>query len=116
MFLFLAYFMSHQPQVVKESTCHVGNLGSIRGWEDPLEEDMATHSSILAWRSPMDKGAWRAAVCGVVKSRTRLIYQTQHSPGKVHGGILSDQAAFDEKKPRPTLSLGKWNKRRGWPF
>ena len=25
--------------------------------EDPLEEDMATHSSILAWRTPMDKGA-----------------------------------------------------------
>ena len=27
------------------------------GWED-LEEDMATHSSILAWRIPMDRGAW----------------------------------------------------------
>ena len=32
----------------KESTCNAGNLGSILGWEDPLEEDMATHSSILA--------------------------------------------------------------------
>ena len=28
------------------------------GWEDPLEESMATHSSILAWRLPMDRGAW----------------------------------------------------------
>ena len=28
------------------------------GWEDPLEESMATHSSILAWRIPMDRGAW----------------------------------------------------------
>ena len=28
------------------------------GWEDPLEEGMATHSSILAWRIPMDGGAW----------------------------------------------------------
>ena len=28
------------------------------GWEDPLEEGMATHSSILAWRTPMDRGAW----------------------------------------------------------
>ena len=27
------------------------------GWEDPLEEGMATHSSTLAWRIPMDKGA-----------------------------------------------------------
>ena len=28
------------------------------GWEDPLEEGMETHSSILAWRIPMDRGAW----------------------------------------------------------
>ena len=42
------------------------------GWEDPLEEGMATHSSILAWRIPMDRGAWLAAVHGVAKSQTRL--------------------------------------------
>ena len=30
------------------------------GWEDPLERGMATHSSILAWRSPMHRGAWQA--------------------------------------------------------
>ena len=29
-------------------------------WEDPLEEGMATHSSVLAWRIPMDRGAWWA--------------------------------------------------------
>ena len=34
----------------KETTCNVGDLGLILGWEDPLEEGMATHSSILAWR------------------------------------------------------------------
>ena len=39
-------------------------------WEDPLEEGMATHSSILAWRIPMDKGAWWAAVYGVTKLDT----------------------------------------------
>ena len=33
---------------------------------------MATHSSILAWRIPVGRGAWRAAVHGVAKSRTRL--------------------------------------------
>ena len=38
------------------------------GWEDPLEEGMAAHTSILAWRIPMDKGAWRATVHGVAKS------------------------------------------------
>ena len=35
------------------------------GWEDPLEEGMATYSSILAWRILMDRGAWWAAVHGV---------------------------------------------------
>ena len=40
------------------------------GWEDPLEEGMATHSSILAWRIPMDKGTWWATVHGVSKSQT----------------------------------------------
>ena len=38
------------------------------GWEDPLEEGMATHSSILAWRIPTDKGTWEATVHGVAKS------------------------------------------------
>ena len=28
------------------------------GWEEPLEKEMATHSSILAWRMPMDRGVW----------------------------------------------------------
>ena len=36
----------------KESACNAGDLGSIPGWEDPLEKGMATHSSILAWRIP----------------------------------------------------------------
>ena len=39
-------------------------------WEDPLEEGMESHSSLLAWRIPVDKEAWRAAVHGVAKSRT----------------------------------------------
>ena len=42
------------------------------GWEDPLEKGMATHSSILAWRIPMDRGAWWATVLGVTESRTQL--------------------------------------------
>ena len=40
------------------------------GWKDPLEEGMATHSSILAWRIVMDRGAWRATVHEVMKSQT----------------------------------------------
>ena len=42
------------------------------GWEDALEEGMATHSSTLAWRIPMETGAWWATVNGFTKSRTRL--------------------------------------------
>ena len=42
------------------------------GWEEPPEEGMATHSSILAWRIPKDRGAPRATVHGVAKSQTQL--------------------------------------------
>ena len=41
-------------------------------WEEPLEEGMVTHSSILAWRIPMDRGAWWATVHGVAKRQTQL--------------------------------------------
>ena len=40
------------------------------GWKDSLEEDMATHSIILAWRIPIDRGAWQATVHGDTKSDT----------------------------------------------
>ena len=40
------------------------------GQEDPLEREMATHFSILAWKNPMDRGAWQAIVHGVAKSQT----------------------------------------------
>ena len=48
------------------------------GWEDPLEEGMVTDSSILAWRIPMGRGAWRATVHGITKSRTRPSDSAQH--------------------------------------
>ena len=49
------------------------------GQEDSLEEGVAILSSILAWRIPMDRGAWRATVHGVTKSQTRLSNQAWHS-------------------------------------
>ena len=42
------------------------------GWADPLEEGMATHSSILAWRIPWTEEPERATVHWVTKSQTRL--------------------------------------------
>ena len=56
------------------------------GWEDPLEEGMATHSRILAWRIPMDRGARWVTVHGVAKSDTTelcLIAKWLHSSHKV---------------------------------
>ena len=47
-------------------------------WEDTLEEVMITYSSILAWRIPMDRGAWWATVHGVSTSQTRLSDKAQH--------------------------------------
>ena len=42
------------------------------GQEDPLEKGMATNSSMLALENSVDRGAWRATVYGITKSRTRL--------------------------------------------
>ena len=38
------------------------------GWEDPLEKGMATYSCFLAWRIPVDRGAWWATTHGVAES------------------------------------------------
>ena len=59
----MAQTVKNLPEVQETS---VGSLG----WEDPLEKGMATHSNILAWRIPMDQGAWQATVHGVSKSQT----------------------------------------------
>ena len=37
------------------------------GWENLLEEGMAMHSSVLAWRIPMDRGAWQATIHRVTR-------------------------------------------------
>ena len=42
------------------------------GQEDPLEEKMATHSSVFAWKSPWTEEPGRSTVHGVAESRTRL--------------------------------------------
>ena len=54
------------PPAMRETW--VGSLG----WEDPLEDGKTIHSSILAWRIPMDRGDWWAIVHGVAKSWTQL--------------------------------------------
>ena len=50
------------------------------GWEDPLQEGMATHSSILTWKIPMDTGTWQATVHEVTTSQTQLNdYQSKYN-------------------------------------
>ena len=59
---------------------------------EPALKEMAPHSSTLAWRIPMDRGAWQATVHGVEKSRTRLSAHARahtHTHTHTKGGILT---------------------------
>ena len=55
-------------QVIKNPPAMQETPVQFLGWEDPLEEGMATHSSILAWTIPIDRGAWWATVHRVTKN------------------------------------------------
>ena len=84
----LKYLVMYGVSLVAQT---VKNLPAIQktwirslGWEDPLEEGMVTLFSILAWRIPTDRGAWRATVHGFTESNTteRLsIAQHRDFPG-----------------------------------
>ena len=63
---------SLMAQLVKNPPAMCETWVQSLGWEDPLEEGMATHSSILAWRIPMDTASWWATIHGVAESRTQL--------------------------------------------
>ena len=58
--------MVKNPPAMRETW--IGSLG----WKDPLEEGMATHLGIVAWRIPMDRSAWRTTFHRVSKSQTQL--------------------------------------------
>ena len=68
--------------VVKNPPAHAGDVRDTvqpLGWEDHLEEVMATHSSILAWIIPKDRGDWQATVHRVTKSQTQLKQLSMHT-------------------------------------
>ena len=66
-------------QLVKNSPAMRQTWVRSVGWEDPLEKGMAMHSSILAWRIPMDRGAWWATVHGVAESDTTEQLSLSHT-------------------------------------
>ena len=56
------------------------------GWEDPLEEGMATHSGILAWRIT-ERGAWKATVHSMAKSQIQVKQLNTHTHTHTHTRI-----------------------------
>ena len=71
------WISSKESTLKKKKKNPSANAGDIEmrvrslGQEDPLKEGTVTHSSILAWRIPMDGGAWRATDHRVTESRTQ---------------------------------------------
>ena len=64
------------------------------GWEDPLEESMATHSSILAWRIPKDEGTWQVTVHGLQTVGHDWTTNNTHTQNWDHRILHSFRLAF----------------------
>ena len=79
------------------------------GWEDPLEEEMATHSSYSCLENPMDKGAWQAVVHKVTQSRTGLKWLSTHIHHSVIVyGALFQRGLYDFPSEVTPLDWGKF--------
>ena len=61
--------LQHCRQVLYQLSYQETQTQSL-GQEDPLEKELATHSSILAWKNSKDRGGWQATVHRIAKSRT----------------------------------------------
>ena len=69
LFLFTLLRGFPSGSVIWNPPADAGNVHTIPGWEDPLEEEMATDSSILAWEIPRTEEPQTATVHGVTKSQ-----------------------------------------------
>ena len=77
----------------KEPTCMQETLVQSLGREDPMEEGMTTHSSTVAWRIPMDRGAcWATLGQSMGSQRVRHDWTTKHSTATITKGLISQQA------------------------
>ena len=78
-YLFQYSWASLVAQIVKNLPAMWETWAQTLCWEDLLGKGLVTHSSILAWRILMDRGAWWATVHGVAKNWTLLSDKAQHS-------------------------------------
>ena len=99
----------------KEPTCQCWDRrrrGLIPGWGDALDEGMEARCSTLAWRILMDKGAWRATVHGVTKSRlsthvgTTGLHTLALPPDPARAGGLHLLPTFSSNLPSSPISSG----------
>ena len=97
----------------KEHACQGRRIrveGSIPGLEDALEEGTTTHSSILAWRIPIDRGAWQAVVHRVSRSQTRLKRLSTHAhayPGALPNLGIESGSPASQADSLPSEPPGK---------
>ena len=94
----------------KEYVCNAGDLGLIpRSGRSSGEREMATHSSILAWRIPWAEGAWRTMVHGVTEwdttERLTLSFTGDRTPGCKLKHLVYERAQITRLQ-EVCLSLG----------
>ena len=80
----------------KESACNAGDAGSIPGWGRSPGEGRGYPLQYACLEKSMDRGAWRATVHGITKSRTRL--SSSHTHTHTHGLAVSGSATQDAEK------------------
>ena len=110
---FFGSFLSDSDN--KESACSVGDPGSIPETGRSLEKEMATHSSILAWRIPWTEQHGWQAIHGIAKNQTRqnnftftfqLIWEV--IPGKVNTGVRKTRDQKEQINGELTSKLSWW--------
>ena len=90
----------------KEPTCQEGDLGLIPGLEDPQEEEMATHSTILPWDIPWTEKAWQATVHGTAKESHTTLWLNNNN-GRVPGRRSQLQFSLQKGKRHPWFKKKK---------
>ena len=99
--------LSTHSSVGKESACSAETLVQFLGWEDPLEEEMATHSSILAWRIPWTEEPGRLQSIGStgvgqdLATKPTNTIQNRSSGQFSHSVVSNSLRSHEPQHPRP---------------